>query len=286
MDPSQASRTALRVALRRAAHQVLDTPRVFTDPLAAAIIGDEARRLDHPASHTGLDRAARAFMAVRSRIAEDALDVAVQNGVRQYVVLGAGLDTFAYRNAHETAGLRVFEVDYPSTQHWKRERLAHAGIPIPASVVFAPVDFEHETLAAGLAAVGFDVRSPAFFSWLGVTMYLTVEAVASTLRYIGHLPERGGVVFDYGVPPSTLSLTERLVLEGLSARVAAAGEPFTSFFEPADLARRVGAAGLDVVDDLGRDEINARYFSDRADGLALRGRLGRILIARVRSAAD
>ena len=284
MDRSRASRTALRVARRRAAHQVLDVPRVFTDPLAAAIVGDEVGWLDNPASQTGLDRAARAFMAVRSRIAEDALADAVQRHVRQYVVLGAGLDTFAYRNPHETAGLRVFEVDHPSTQHWKRERLARAGIDIPPSVVFAPVDFEHETLAAGLAGVGFDLQSPAFFSWLGVTMYLSVEAVASTLKYIGHRPAQSGVVFDYGVPPSTLSPMERLVLEGLSARVAAAGEPFTSFFEPADIAGRLAEAGLEVVEDLGRDEINARYFSGRTDGLALRGRLGRILIARVGTA--
>jgi methyltransferase (TIGR00027 family) len=281
MDASQASRTALRVAIRRAAHQVLDAPRVFDDPLAVRIIGDEHQQsLDGAGSQNPFNRATRAFMAVRSRIAEDALATAVGSGVRQYVVLGAGLDTFAYRNPHAATGLHVFEVDHPATQAWKRSCLAAAGIDIPASMAFAPVDFEQQTLGDGLKTAGFDEHAPAFFSWLGVIMYLTSEAITATLRYIGHLPRESGVVFDYAVRASTLSVTERFVLAGLSARVAAGGEPFTSFFSPQELAAIVAGAGLDVIEDLGRDEINARYFARRADGLALRGRLGRILITR------
>jgi methyltransferase (TIGR00027 family) len=173
----------------------------------------------------------------------------------------------------------VFEVDHPATQGWKRDQLAMAEIHVPPSVTFAPVDFERDTLAHGLDAAGFDAHSPAFFSWLGVVMYLTEEAVTATLEYIGRLPTGSGVAFDYGVPRSMLSMQERLVLAGMSARVAAAGEPFTTFFEPGDLAGRLNAAGLRVVEDLGRDEINARYFSGRTDGLVLRGRLGRVVVA-------
>jgi methyltransferase (TIGR00027 family) len=282
MEPFRVSRTAFRVAVRRAAHQVLDRPRVFDDPFALRIIGEkrttEVQRLE---SENPIATAARAFFAVRSRIAEDALADAVERGVRQYVVLGAGLDTFAYRNPHEARGLRVFEVDRPATRDWKRHCLARAAIAIPSSVTFAPVDFEHQMLADGLSAAGFDRAAPAFFSWLGVTMYLTLEAIDATLAFIGGLPAESGVAFDYGVPASGLSVTERLVLAGMSARVSAGGEPFTSFFEPRDLAAHLNAAGLQIVEDLGREEINARYFSGRTDGLMLRGRLGRVVIARV-----
>src|SRR5271170_3182658 len=174
MEQSIASRSALRVALRRAAHQIHDSPVVFNDPLAVAILGEayaeELRRTplrpDRPFS-IGL----RAFLVARSRYAEDNLSRAVAAGVGQYVLLGAGLDTFAYRNPH--AGLRVFEVDHPATQQWKREQLEAAGIAIPAALTFVPVDFERQTLAEGLGQAGLDLSAAAFFSWLGVTPYLT-----------------------------------------------------------------------------------------------------------------
>jgi methyltransferase (TIGR00027 family) len=169
------SRTAHRVAIRRAAHQLFDQPKVLDDPLAVPIIGAEAaeklcaspRERKHPFA-----RAFRAFMVARSRYAEDQLAKAVEQDVAQYVVLGAGLDTFACRNPDST-NLRVFEVDHPATQAWKLERLQAAGIAIPQSLKFVPVDFERQTLAAGLEQGGFDSGSPAFFSWLGVTPYLT-----------------------------------------------------------------------------------------------------------------
>src|SRR5271168_1087136 len=176
MQEGKFSRTARRVAIRRAAHQLLDHPRVLDDPLALRIIGLEAAEelRTNPKEHHAFARAFRAFMAARSRYAEDELARAVAHGVRQYVVLGAGLDTFAYRNPH--AGLRVFEVDHPATQAWKREQLQAGEIAIPASLTFVPIDFERQTLAAGLDQAGFDTRAAAFFSWLGVTPYLTREA--------------------------------------------------------------------------------------------------------------
>src|SRR5271165_4327165 len=168
MQEGKFSRTARRVAIRRAAHQLLDQPRVFDDPLALLIIGAETAQdlRTNPKEHHAFSRAFRAFMAARSRYAEDELARAVAYGVRQYVVLGAGLDTFAYRNPHP--GLRAFEVDHPATQAWKREQLQAAGIAIPAGLTFVPIDFERQTLADGLARAGFDNGATAFFSWLGV----------------------------------------------------------------------------------------------------------------------
>src|SRR6204780_882647 len=156
MQEGKFSRTAQRVAIRRAAHQLLDNPKVLDDPLALRIIGAEAANLlrTDPKEHHAFARAFRAFMAARSRFAEDELARAVERGVTQYVILGAGLDTFAYRNPHP--GLRVFEIDHSATQAWKREQLQSAGIAIPPSLTFVPVDFEHQTLANALARSGLN----------------------------------------------------------------------------------------------------------------------------------
>ena len=176
MNPDRPSATAQKVAIRRAAHQLLDDPLVFADPLAVPIIGPRAATTLTAAPEkfqTRASRALRAFMAARSRFALDELALAVGRGIRQFVVLGAGLDTFAYQNPYPN--LRVFEVDHPATQAWKRERLSLAGIAVPSSLTFAPVDFERQTLEDGLSRAGFELREPAFFSWLGVTPYLTRE---------------------------------------------------------------------------------------------------------------
>jgi methyltransferase (TIGR00027 family) len=282
MQEARPSRTAMRVAVRRAAHQLFDRPLVFDDPLAVSIIGAEAEHKlpdGERSERRRFARSLRAFLSVRSRVAEDALRRAVGRGAAQYVVLGAGLDTFAYRNPFPA--LRVFEVDYPATQEWKRRKLAAAAIEVPASLTFAPVDFEHQTLADGLASAGFNNHKPAFFSWLGVTMYLTEDAIASTLALIGATPPGGGVVFDYAVPRSSLGLLERLVFDAVARKVAAAGEPFRTFFDPADLGARLTHAGFRSIVDLGRDELNARYFQGRGDTLQVRGTLARLIDAEI-----
>ncbi|MGC2331083.1 MAG: SAM-dependent methyltransferase, partial [Candidatus Acidiferrales bacterium] len=202
-------------------------------------------------------------------------------GTAQYVVLGAGLDTFAYRNPHAEAALRVFEVDYPTTQEWKRRQLAATEIAIPPSVTFAPVDFERQTLAEGLRDAGFDREKPAFFSWLGVSMYLTDGAIAATLGFVASLPPGGGIVFDYAVPRESLGILERMALDALSRRVESAGEPFVTFFEPEALAERLVRIGFRSLEDLGAEEINARYFKGRSDGLRVMGNVGRLLSAEV-----
>src|SRR5215469_1170715 len=166
MDDGRSSATAEGAALLRAAHQILDTPPVFDDPLALRIVGEEraaAVRADPQRFQTAERRALRAFVALRSRYAEDQLAAAVERGVRQYVILGAGLDTFAYRNPFPNGCLRIFEVDHPATQAWKRERLQQSGILIPGDLTFAAIDFEQQTLKDGLSEAGFDDRQSAFF---------------------------------------------------------------------------------------------------------------------------
>lgn len=275
------SRTAWRVALRRAAHQVLDKPIVFEDPLALAIVGGEpARRLLRRPAEEGHERIAmhlRAFMAARSRLAEDELTAAVGRGVTQYVVLGAGLDTFAYRNPF-TDALRVFEVDFPATQRWKRAELRRARIDVPAWLSFVPVDFDRQSAFDELAAAGFDRTRPAFFSWLGVTMYLSPAVVYSVLSAIAAMPSGGGVVFDYAVDPSLLGSIERRVFEEFSRRVAATGEPWTGLFNPETLAAQLRDAGFVSISDLGADAINAQLFAGREDGLRV-GTLARLVTA-------
>jgi methyltransferase (TIGR00027 family) len=277
MKEGKFSRTALRVAIRRAAHQLLDQPRVLEDPLALRIIGSEAEealRTD-PKEHHAFSLAFRAFMAARSRYAEDGVAQAVAKGVRQYVVLGAGLDTFAYRNPH--LGLQVFEVDHPATQAWKRDQLQAAEIRIPPSLTFVPIDFEQETLADELEHSGFDASAAAFFSWLGVTPYLTREACMITLRFIAKLPACSGVVFDFAVDPALLNAGQRQALDALSKRVACYGEPLQLFFDPGELQDELKRMGFQRTEFLQGKELNARYFKDRQDGLLVRGGIGHLM---------
>lgn len=274
MEDNRPSRTAQGAALHRAAHQLLDNPRVFADPLALKIIGPEAEAelrggVD---PHTEIPRSGlRAFIAARSRFSEDTLAEAVAEGVHQYVLLGAGLDTFAYRAAKAFPGLRVFEVDHPATQGWKRQRLADAGIMVPDVLTYAPVNFETETLSDGLIRVGFDEKAPAVFAWLGVVPYLTRDAIMATLRFIASLPRGTRVVFDYAEPASARDGAGRAAHEAMAARVAASGEPFRSLFMADDLKRDVAALGFSRVDDFDAAVLNPRYFAGRSDDLRLRG---------------
>ncbi len=269
------SATALRVAMRRAAHQVMDDPKVFDDPLALRILGVEnvsAPQSDPKRSEqTPLSCGLRAFLAARSRYAEDELHIAIKRGVHQYVVLGAGLDTFAYRQPYPEDILHVFEVDHPATQIWKRTRLKEAGIPIPRTLTFSPVDFETQTLEEGLQRAGFDTSKCTFFSWLGVTQYLTTSAVTATLQFVASMPVSSGIVFDYTISPSLLNPTARLAFDRLAHRVAFAGEPFRTFFDPSLLKGSLRTMGFGQIEDLVPEEMNARYFQGRPDKLRIGG---------------
>lgn len=278
----RASLTAHSVALSRAAHQIFDRPPVFADPVALAIVGEAGVAQIRAAAlryHLPPARYLRAFLVVRSRVAEQALAEAVRRGVRQYVVLGAGFDTFAYRNPYSATQLRVFEVDHPATQASKRRQLAAGGIAVPESLTFVSVDFEGESLPERLAGAGFCAAAPAFFSWLGVTMYLTRAAVLEVLGYVGGLAAGSGIVFDYLVPPGQLSLMRRVVVRAVSRAVAAAGEPWKSFFEPRELAIELRSRGFRQLDDLGPEQLNEQFFSQRGDGFRVGG-VGRVMSAR------
>jgi methyltransferase (TIGR00027 family) len=264
MQTGRPSITALGVAAARAAHQRIEGGRVFSDPLAARILGPDA---DDPVFETSFDPAnemARLVVTARARYAEEALAAAVERGVPQVVILGAGLDTFAYRSPYGPAGPRMFEVDFPATQKWKRERLAAAGIAVPPSLTFAPIDVERSNLAEGLAEAGFDAGRPAFFLWAGVVPYLTPEAVFGTLAFIAALPRGSGVVFDYLDPPDSLAPPFRAAHEARAAWTAANGEPLLSHFAAEDLAARMTGLGFSVIENLDYHEVCTRYESRMA----------------------
>jgi methyltransferase (TIGR00027 family) len=289
MIPARPSRTALGVARRRAAHQLLDRPLVLNDPLALRIIGSAerdqlearvGRRFPPNPDEQPAARLLRAFVVARSRCAEEILGAAAEAGVTQYVVLGAGLDTFGYRNPWP--GVRVFEVDHPATQAWKQECVARAGIVIPsgpAGVTFVAVDFDRQRLDVELERAGFTPDRPAVFAWLGVTMYLAESSVWDVLGYVLARPPGSAVIFDYALAPALLNPLERLALGRLSGRVARAGEPWTAFFDPEALAHGMRKLGAQDLLDLDRDAINRRWFAGRSDGLHV-GSIGRLMVAR------
>jgi methyltransferase (TIGR00027 family) len=262
-------------AAHRAAHQLLEGGRILFDPLALPILGAPIESLTDESRRETFSRALRLFIALRSRLAEDAVAQHAARGLRQLVILGAGLDTYAYRSPFGNT-LRFFEVDHPATQEWKRRRLAAAGIAIPEALHFAPVDFERETLADGLAAAGFDPDLPTFFTWLGVVPYLTEAAVFATLAYIAGLSGGSEVIFDYA-NPRTDDGAGRAGHEALAARVASIGEAFESFFETDVLTTRLLAMGFTDIEDWGPAQIHARFAPGR--GAAPSNRGGHILRA-------
>ena len=283
MHDGTPSRTAYRVALRRAAHQVFDQPIVFDDPIALQILGlaDANRRtleqseLRAPARPGSVSL--RAFLVARSRFAEDALQAAYLDGLQQYVLLGAGLDTYAYRNPYPD--LRVFEVDHPATQAWKLDLLAENRIAVPTHTAHVAVDFQSDSLAGRLAEAGFAVDQPAVFAWLGVVPYLSHAGFSATLDYLSACAPGSLLVLDYGVPRDALPFMERLAFDSLATRVAAAGEPFQLFFHPRDLHALLRERGWQVQEDLSRDTINARYFAEGK--LRCLGSGGHLLCARL-----
>jgi methyltransferase (TIGR00027 family) len=274
--------SAMLVAMQRAAHQLIEHPLVLDDPLALTILGKaqaEALRNDLSSFRGPMAQGLRSSVVVRSRLAEDEWVQANERGVRQYVVLGAGLDTSAYRHAGRPG--RVFEVDLPATQAWKRARLAETGIAVPDSVRYVPVDFETVSLAEGLAGAGFDARQPAYFSWLGVTMYLEEAAVGETLRFIGNCAKGSGVLFEYVVPLAGLSPMMRIAMEQMTAQLAARGEPWKSYFEPEALAAKVAQLGFSHSRTWTPQELNERYLANRTDGLHIGAGPGRLMLASV-----
>jgi methyltransferase (TIGR00027 family) len=258
----------------RAAHYLLDAePKILADPFARSFAGFSS---DEELLKT-LDALAfpdyarmRILFALRNRYAEDELGQAVQRGISQYIILGAGLDSFVYRRPDLMRTLEVYEVDHPASQAWKRERVAELRIETPATLHYVPVDFERETLAKGLEAGGVNRSALAFFSWLGVTQYLTPEAVLRTLEEIAGVAAPGSeLVFQFVVPAATLSREEGAVVTALATGAARVGEPWLSFFEPGDLERRLRLVGFRQIFHFGPEQAFQRYLLNRTDGLRL-----------------
>jgi len=266
MQTGRPSQTALGAAAHRAAHQTLEGGVIFADPFALRILDDTTRAGLADMAADPSRRSMRHFVAARSRFSEDALAACVARGVRQVVILGAGLDTFSLRNPHTDKDVRIFEVDYPATQAWKRERIAQAGLEVPTSVTFAPVDFERQSLSEGLAAAGFRLDRPAYFQWLGVTPYLTREAIVATLDFIAGIAG-SEVVFEYAEPFENLSPAVRANAMAIAARVASLGEPWLSLFDPAEMSTLLQARRFAHTEDLSRVELADRYYGDLKRGV-------------------
>jgi methyltransferase (TIGR00027 family) len=266
MKPNEPSRTALMIARQRAAHQVLDQGAILHDPLAIKILREDEKEVLQFANAHPLAGIGRLFTAARSRIAEDALSLAVERGVRQIVILGAGLDTFALRSPHSSPEIPIYEVDHPATQAWKRERLAEAQLALPSWLVFVPVDFERDDLGKSLVGAGFEQDAPAFFTWLGVVPYLTQEAIASALDYIASI-RNSEVVFDYLEPPQAFSEEMRELVKKRTEQLERMGERQASHFEPAGMAALLRAHGFSAIEDIDFQAIRSR-FGGAVQGLA------------------
>ena len=284
MESGQHSYMAEATAMLRAMHQVVDDePKVLDDPLAVRILGDRARRnLD-----ASLERfqtpwliKARTFAIMRSRFMEDHLAAAIKNGVSQYLILGAGLDTSAYRTAALRSDVQVFEVDHPDTQAWKLNRLSEARIEVPGNVTFVAVDFETQKLDQELCGRGFETGRTTFVSWLGVTYYLERGSVMETLRFISGLGSGTCLVFDFALEPAAVDEVERAAISKVSNVVASNNEPWLTHFLPGVLHEELEKLGFKDVLHLGRDDATRRYLKDRSDGLQLSDTL-HVIFARV-----
>jgi len=264
MRDGQPSSTARGAAAYRAIHQRHENAAIFRDPFAERILDAETRAsLDEIAADPSR-RGIRLFIVSRSRFSEDALAASVARGARQVVVLGAGLDTFSLRNPYPDVG--VFEVDFPATQGWKRERLRQAGLALPETLTFAPVDFERESLADGLARAGFRHDRPAFFQWLGVTPYLTRETIFSTLDFVAGIPQ-SAIAFDYTEPFENQSPERRARLTAMAESAGARGEPWLSFFDPPEIAAILREKGFGDIEDLSFADVIKRYSPELGNGL-------------------
>lgn len=282
MEEGRASVTATVAAMMRAAHPVLDsTPYIFKDDLAASLAGfSDTASLNAavagireqlglkipPELLDPLLQSMRVTPAVRARYAEDMLAAAIKRGVSQYVVLGAGLDSFAYtRNL--VGSLNIFEVDYPTTQEQKRTKLQELHIDLPSNLTFVPIDFEKQLILEVLETARFDPGKPAFFSWLGVTFFLTDEAFESTLRQVASAAKGSEIIFDYVLEPALFDDEHKKIFEYIVALGIENGETPGYCYVPEDLSVRLKIAGFSEIWHLTPDDVDKDYFAGRTDGL-------------------
>jgi methyltransferase (TIGR00027 family) len=259
--------TAVRVALWRALHLEADAPpHVFKDDVGLKLVAPEEGWRDRP-DMSPFTRPFRASILARARFVEDLLEMVVGCGVGQYVILGAGLDTFALRHGHSSC-LRIFEIDQPGPQAWKRQRLAELGMPVSPHLQFVPVDFEKdEAWWEKLAVSGFEPAAPAFVASTGVSMYLTKEAIASTLRQIAQFAAGSALVMSFMLPIEMADPDVRPGIERAAAGARANGTPFISFFKPEEMLAMARDAGFNEVQHVSAESLARRYFAGRSDGL-------------------
>jgi methyltransferase (TIGR00027 family) len=267
MNSQEASQTALATAYLRAAHQLLDAaPRILDDPIAVRLLGeDTSQKVREFAEHyrNPAAKALRSHVVLRSRFAEDRLADAVQRGISQYVILGAGFDTFAFRQPDWAKSLKIFEIDHPDTQLVKRSFLTKASLDLAANVRFAQIDFEHESLLEGLCRYHVSLEEPTFFSWLGVTVYLKEAAIDAALKSMAAYPSGSEVVLTFKQPPAKTAGRAAEAARKLADNVASVGEPFVSFYEPKAMEAKLLSAGFGKVEFLDLETADTRYFASR-----------------------
>jgi len=262
------SRTAMLAAVARGLLRLEAAPPwVLDDAFALVLVGpawQELRKGPVSLFPTEVVREVFAGISTRSRYAEDRL---AAGAFAQYVILGAGLDSFAWRRPDLLRSLRVFEVDHPASQAWKLERVSDLALPLSDSQVFVPVDFEAEPLQDALRTAGFDWGEPALFSWTGVAPYLTAQAIASTLRTIAGAAAGSEVVLSYLAEESVLDDAGREFMRIYTPLAASIGEPLQPGWPALEIERLISRSGLKVVDHPARADLQERYFADRTDGL-------------------
>ena len=273
MEAGKYSHMAEQTALFRAAHQVLDhDPKILLDPLALTLLGKEtetrinAQREFYTKPHIVK---ARTFTIMRSRFTEDELSAAIDRGVTQYVILGAGLDTSPYCAGHPSQKIDTYEVDHPDTQRWKLDRLEEAQIPLRENLRHVAIDFERQSLIEGLAKSEFDFGQATFFSWLGVTYYLRPESVRSMFRQIATSAPSSQLIFDFVVDDSELDEVGRQDVAKISIYAEKQKEPWLSRYSPEQLQDILRQDGFNEIFYFSHERATARYLKDRSDSLAV-----------------
>ena len=273
--------TAVRVALWRALHVQIDPPpHVLEDEVGLRLIAPDEGWRERPDMHPVFTRPFRASIVARARFVADLLADEVARGVRQYVILGAGLDTFAQRWPEMASRLKVFEIDRPGPQRWKQQRLTELGFGIPEGLRFVPVDFEAgDAWPERLAASGFDVSQPAVVAATGVSMYLSKDAIAATMRHIAALARGSTLAMTFLVPPELVASQVRPGLEQAKQGAQASGTPFVSFFTPAEMLALARETGFRDARHVSAAALAQRYFAGRTDGLRPPDRGEEMLVA-------
>jgi methyltransferase (TIGR00027 family) len=261
--------TAVRVALWRAMHVEVDAPpHVLEDEIGLQLAAPDEGWRERPDMDPRFTRPFRASIVGRARFIEDLVVQEVGHGVDQYVILGAGIDTFAQRRPPVASGVRVFEIDRPSPQAWKRQRLIDLGFGAPSFLRFVPVDFEAgESWRQALVAAGFDPTRPAVVSSAGVSMYLTRDANAATLREVAAFAKGSTLAMTFLLPLELASPEVRPGLERAMHGARTSGTPFISFFTPTEMLKLARKAGFRQAEHVSAATLAERYFSDRTDGL-------------------